>query len=419
MNNPLAALLLNILLSICCFSLPVSGAENDSADELIADFWRADSTAGSEQARQRLLDSDIDVSTLYRRLQEGPDYSADVETGRQDLVRETDDGTRFPYVLLVPESYDPARSYPVEFMLHGGVSRPFPTEAGSWWRRGFDSLRSEEKITVVPAAWNEAFWWFPNQGENLQAILREVKRSYNVADNQVFLTGISDGGTGAYFFAFKQHTEWAAFMPYIGHPGVLRNPAGQVSYQLYFENLMGKPLYIVNGEEDPLYPASSLLSFVEVLQEAGINHVFKAIEGGGHNTNWLPDESAAIEQFKRDNARDPLPDSVQWVTDSTDRFNRSHWLIIDQLAQDDTPGMVRVSRDGNIINVNTASVEAFTLLLSPEEIDFSRPVAIYINGSLRRSEQLQQDPQTLLKWAATDLDKSMLFTAELNLRVGE
>jgi len=397
----------------------VTGAENDNGNGLVSDFWQAETITDREAAEQRLLDSNTDVDTLYRWLQEGPDYSADVNTGYQDLTRDTEDGTRFPYVLLVPESYDPARSYPVEFMLHGGVSRAYPTEAGSWWRRGFDSLRSEDKITVVPASWNEAFWWFPNQAENLQAILREVKRSYNVADNQVYLTGISDGGTGAYFFAFKQHTEWAAFMPYIGHPGVLRNPAGQVSYQLYFENLMSKPLYIVNGEEDPLYPASSLSSFIDVLQEAGIKHVFKAIEGGGHNTSWLPDETAAIEQFKQENPRDPLPDSLQWVTDSTDRFNRSHWLIIDELARDDAPGMVRVSRDGNIINVNTASVDAFTLLLSPEEIDFSRPVAIYINDSLRRSERLQQDPQTLLKWAAADLDKSMLFTAELNLRVGE
>lgn len=399
--------------------LALTGAENEGSNSLVAEFWQAESLAAREAARQILLDSSVDVDTLYRWLQEGSHYSANVATGYQELTRDSTDGTRFPYVLLVPDSYDPARSYPVEFMLHGGVSRPYPTEPGSWWRRGFDSLRSEEKITVVPAAWREAFWWFPNQAENLQAILKEVKQKYNVADNQVYLTGISDGGTGAYFFAFKQHTEWAAFMPYIGHPGVLRNPAGQVSYQLYFENLMGKSLYMVNGEEDPLYPASALSPFVAVLQEAGINHVFKAIEGGGHNTNWLPAETAAIEQFKRDNRRDPLPDSVQWVTDSTERFNRSHWLIIDELAQDNTPGLVRVTRDGNIINVNTVSVDAFTLLLSPEEIDFSRPVAIYINNSLRRSERLQQDPGTLLKWAATDQDKSMLFTVELNLRVGE
>jgi len=402
-----------------CIAPQALGAENGANSALVTEFWLARSLDVREAAMQRLLDGSSNVDTLYSWLKNGPDYSPDVEVGYRELERLAEDGTRFPYILLVPESYDATRRYPVEFMLHGGVSRPYPTEAGSWWRGGIDSLRSEDKIIVVPAAWNEAFWWFPNQAVNLQAILRDVKREYNVADNQVFLTGISDGGTGAYFFAFKQHTEWAAFMPYIGHPGVLRNPAGQASYQLYFENLIGKPLYIVNGEDDPLYPAASLAPFINVLREAEIDHVFREIEEGGHNTRWLPDETAAIEQFKLDNPRDPLPDTVQWVTDSTDRFNRSHWLIIDELARENAPGMVKVSRNGNIINVNTASVAAFTLLLSPEEIDFTRPVAIYINDSLRRSERVQQDPQTLLKWAATDLDKSMLFTAELNLRVAE
>lgn len=412
---------ITLLISIFLASLvgQVSAAEAGLLEQLIADFWNADSPDEQRLVQQRLLDTDVSVETLYRELKNGPAYSADVAVGYQELNREAPDGTNFPYVLLVPETYDPSRSYPVEFLLHGGVGRPLPSEPGSWWRSGYDSLRSEEKITVVPAAWNEAFWWFPNQAENLPAILRTVKRSYNVADNQVTLTGISDGGTGAYFFAFKQNTDWAAFMPYIGHPGVLRNPAGQASYQLYFENLMAKPLYIVNGEEDPLYPASSLASFVDVLRQANINHVFKAVEGGGHNTRWLPEESAAIEQFKLDNPRDPLPDRVQWVADSAERFNRNHWLIIDELAQSDQSGMVRVTRNGNIINVSTTGVDAFTLLVSPEEIDFSKPVAIYINDSLRQSERLSQDSLTLLKWAARDLDKSMLFTAELALRVGE
>ncbi|MBT8146339.1 MAG: hypothetical protein KJN90_05755, partial [Gammaproteobacteria bacterium] len=245
----------------CCFSLPSLAAEH--GDSLVTEFWAAGSPAAQGAAAQRLLDSGADVDALYQLLKNGPDYSMNEATGYQELEWESGDGTRFPYVILIPETYDSTRNYPVEFMLHGGVSRPYPAEPGSWWRRGFDSLRSEEKIIVVPAAWNEAFWWFPNQAENLQAILREVKRRYNVADNRVTLTGISDGGTGVYFFAFKQHTEWAAFMPYIGHPGALRNPAGQVSYPLFFENLMGKPLYIVNGEEDPLYPASSLSPFVE------------------------------------------------------------------------------------------------------------------------------------------------------------
>jgi predicted esterase len=392
-------------------------AADDESASLLSAFWSAATESAQQDATRQLLAAAGNVSNLYQQMKIGPDFAADVPRGYIEDVRLSADGTRFPYVVLIPETYDPQESYPVEFMLHGGVSRPAWEAGGGWWRRGYDSLQNPDLIMVVPAAWNDAFWWFENQAENLPALLREVKRQYNVDDNRVTLTGVSDGGTGAYFFAFKQHTHWAAFMPFIAHPAVLQNPASGGGYQLYFENLTAKPLYIVNGEEDPLYPASSVLPFIENLRKAEINHVFKEIAGGGHNTAWLPDENAQIEQFKLDNPRDPFPESVKWVTDTTERFNRNHWVQIDQLLEDGQPGMVTAERQGNVINVTAVYVTALTLLLNPEEVNFSQPIAIYINGELTNSSIVEQDAATLLKWAAIDLDKSMLVTAELNLQV--
>ncbi len=397
----------------------VFAADNSTGSSLVTDFWTADSAKEQQSFGQRLIEESGNVSILYQWLKSGPEYAADVPKGYQENVRQSEDGTRFPYVLLIPDTYDPAKSYAVEFMLHGGVSRPEWEAGGGWWRRGYDNLKNPDRITVVPAAWNDAFWWHANQAENIPAILKLVKKKYNVDDNRVYMTGVSDGGTGAYFFAFKQNTEWAAFMPFIAHPAVLQNSASGGGHMLYFENLMAKPLYIVNGEEDPLYPASSLLPFIEVLRSAEISHEFTVIEGGGHNTRWLPDESSKIEQFKLDNPRDPLPETVQWVTDSSDRYNRNHWVRVDELASENQPGKVHVQREGNSIYVTTFDVNAVTLLLNPEEINFSEPVAIYSNGELRVSELITQDAATLLEWAGRDLDKSMLFTAEVKLRIAD
>ena len=157
--------------------------------------------------------------------------------------------------------------------------------------------------------------------------------------------------------------------------------------------------------------------FIGVLRDADINYVFKVIEGGGHNTAWLSDETDKIEQFKRDNPRDPFPDTVRWVTDTAQRFNRSHWVLIEQLLEEGEPGMVTAQRDGNVINVTAIYVTELTLLLNPEEVDFSQPIAIYINGALSSSSIIEQDVETLLKWTGRDLDKAMLVTAELNIKV--
>ena len=395
----------------------ICAAQESYDSELVTAFWSASTEAEIESSKRQLMAQAPDIETLYQWLDAGPAFAQDVALGQQESARVDFDGTRYPFVYLIPETYDATRSYPVEFMLHGGVSRPEWGPGGEWWRRGYDSLKKEDRIVVVPAAWNAAFWWFENQADNLPSILRELKQTYNIDDNRVTLSGVSDGGTGAYFFAFKQSTEWAAFLPYIGHPGVLRNPQSGPGYKLYFENLMSRPLYIVNGENDPLYPVSSIEPFISILQEANIDHVFRAIEDGGHNTNWLPDEQPMIEQFKLDNPRDPFPNQLSWVTDRSDRYNRNLWMRIEELAVEGQAGIMTVSRQGNSFTVTAESVVAFTLLLSPEHVDFSEEVHVVVNGRPLFIGKVEQDMNTLLDWVVRDRDKSLFYTAALSLKV--
>lgn len=406
--------LFTVLVSVAVASSS-RAAESADVAELVNALWS--DTAGQSEVAQTLLQATADPTQLYQLLREGPAYSADVPVGEQVMSRTAADGTEFPFMVYIPEDYDPQLRHPVEFILHGGVNRPKPSAGENFWERSLERVGMPDRITVIPVAWPDHFWWAHNQAMNLPAILKELKRSYNIDENRVTLTGISDGGTGAYFFAFKQPTEWAAFLPYIGHPGVLRNPQSGGGYRLYFENLMGKPLFIVNGENDRLYPAASLGSFIEILEQENVDHIWRVIEQGGHNTNWMPEERDAIEQFKLDNPRDPLPDQLQWVADRTDRYNRNHWVRIDATDEENTPSLLKVERVGNRIEVDARGVSEFTLLLSPEEIDFDEAVIVQINGEQGFNGLVPQSSETLLRWTQSDLDRTMLFTAELSLSV--
>ena len=141
----------------------------------------------------------------------GPLYSDQVPLGEHVLARTNSAGTEFPYMINIPQDYDPQRKWPVEFVLHGGVGRPKAAAGENFWQRSLDRIGQPGRITVVPLAWPEAVWWQDEQADNLVAILNRLKSTYNVDENQVSLTGISDGGTGAYFYAFKQPTQWASF----------------------------------------------------------------------------------------------------------------------------------------------------------------------------------------------------------------
>lgn len=385
--------------------------------ELITKFWHAETAQEQTLIAEQLRSTAPDVATLVQWFKTGPEYSRDVPRGQLDLVRTDENGMEFPYVVLVPESYDSRNAYPVEFNLHGGVNREKMAPGRPWWRSGYEGFRDPGKIIVLPASWNEAYWWFQNQADNLPAILKSIKQTYHVDDNRVYLTGVSDGGTGSYFFAFFQPTEWAAFLPFIGNPGVLRNPAGRVTYPLYWQNLRGKPFYIVNGENDPLYPDRAIRPHLDAMQEAGAEFTYVMIPGGGHNTEWMPEEAPKISAFKQNNRRDPLPDNLQWTANRVDRYNRNHWVLINQREETGAPGQLQVRRDGNTIHVTASNTRTFTLLLSPDEINYHKPVQVMVNGHNVLNDIVEENADTLLKWVGRDKDRTMLFTAELSVQV--
>ena len=135
MNLRLSKLTLNLTIA---FSISISGNYLAAADDtaLVNQFWSTTDNGQNAEIQSQLISSSSDVSTLYQLLKTGPTYRSDVPTGQQESIRIAADGTRFPFIFLVPDDYDPTHRYPVEFMLHGGVSRPEWEPGGGWWRRG-------------------------------------------------------------------------------------------------------------------------------------------------------------------------------------------------------------------------------------------------------------------------------------------
>lgn len=374
--------------------------------------------------------ADDSFDVVYERLRRGPPHTADVPTGRVELTRENGDGLLHRYVLVVPDDYDPTRRYPVAFYLHGGVSRPDPGPGGGWWRN-YDNVMGHDRIAVLPLSWNESLWWQASQVENLRGILSDVKRTYNVDEDRVYAFGTSDGGTGVYFLGFRDVTPWAAFLPFIGHPAVLMSPQTGVDGQMNVANLTNRSFFIVNGETDPLYPVSSVMPFLDAFERFGVDFVFTP-KPSGHTTRWWPEEESRIEAFIDDHPRAAHPERISWATERTDRFNRAHWVVIDELGPilgDDErappvalvptapTGSVDAVRSGNTVTVDAYHVRRFTLLISPDVFDLESPLRVVTNGDVVFEGMVTPDQGTLMKWAVTDEDRTMLYAAEINVEL--
>ena len=400
------------------------------ADAAFKAFWNAPNADAAEKTVRGILDSGADFDAVWAKLKAGRAYAKE-KTG---LIRMPTPvgGVTVENLIEIPAEYDPAKKWELRVQLHGGVGRDLP-EPGAAQPQS-TRIPGEPQIYIEPRAYSEAAWWNTSQVDNILNLLDTVKRKYNVDESRTYITGISDGGTGVYFFAMREPNAWSACLTLNGHPLVLANRDARIEGNLYLGNLANCPLYIENGDHDPLYPADSVAPIVDAMRHAGVSPVFRVMQNERHDTHWWPEERATYEKFVHDLWRPAHPDRLSWETDRTDRFNRLRWLIIDKLgvrksdqALEDVnifprrrqvpTGRVDIERHGNSFEARTRGVSDFTLLLSPDAVDFAKPVRVTVNGAPAFNGTVKKDVATLLKWAARDNDRTMLYGAELHVMV--
>ena len=440
--------MLRACLVIIAVSIATSAQSPSAIDDAFTKFFLADDPTAAAIEAEKIVKSGVSFDEAWARLKKGRPYLHE-KKGEFSLRWKSNVGPYFNNVVDVPAGYDPARQWPLRVQLHGGVGRPSPNAVRPGPRdnqpqvtgnpgpgsttRPANRIAGEPQIYAHPSGWADAQWWDVEQVDNILRLVDTLKRRYNVDESRIYITGISDGGTGVYYMAMKSPTLWASYLPLNGSIAVLRGAQNGADGELYANNLINAPLYIVNGEQDPLYPVAHVETHVAWFRQMGVPFVFRPQAGAVHNTAWWPTERAPYEAFVHAHPRAAHPVSLTWETERADAFNRNRWLVIDGLApggsQDpalaDTgffrhalpSGRVIISRNGNNFDAKTRGVGSFTLLLSPDAVDFAKPVTVTVNGQPAFQGAVKKDPGVLMRWAARDNDRTMLYGAEVSVRV--
>jgi len=415
------------------------------ADALFDKFFAAESPADALVVAEQIAASGVSFETAYARLKKGRTY-LDEKRGEYSLRWKSKSGPFFNNVVDVPASYDPSAPLQLRVQLHGGVGRPSPNAVAPGRPPGgptggdklsglSNRIAGEKQIYLHPSGWAAAQWWDEEQIDNILRGVDALKRKYNIDESRIYITGISDGGTGVYYMALKEPNLWSSYLPLNGSIAVIRPPDNGADGEMYGNNLSNAPFYIVNGENDPLYPVSQVEPHIKWFQVLGVKDVFRPQAGAGHNTAWWPTEREPFEQFVREHPRAAHPAKVSWETERVDKFNRNRWLVINELRAgvDDSrnsplkdmgffqhtkrSGRIDIVRAANAFDATTRGVGAFTVLLSPDAVDFSKPVTVTVNGKPSFSGMVKPDPAVLLRWSARDNDRTMLYGAELKIAV--
>jgi predicted peptidase len=149
-------------------------------------------------------------------------------------------------------------------------------------------------IVVFPQATPDSSWTGTLANVALAA-LDQTMREYQTDPARVYLTGLSMGGNGTWYIAYRNPKRFAAIAPVCGwiSPGFWKSadpvvPAsGGEPYPALAAQLRQTPTWIFHGEVDPVVPVDESRKAFAALQAAGAPVQYSEVPGTGHDS-WDP-----------------------------------------------------------------------------------------------------------------------------------
>jgi predicted peptidase len=218
-----------------------------------------------------------------------------IQTGFLDRTVELD-GTNYRYQVFVPASYVSTQRWPVILFLHGAGERGsdgyIQTQIGlaSAIRQNVARFPA---IAVLPQSTKDSSWTGTLARVALAA-LDQTMREYQTDPARVYLTGLSMGGNGTWYVAYRNPKRFAAIAPICGwvSPQFWKvNPVVPADSGEHFSALARQlrqvPTWIFHGEVDPVVPVDESRKAFAALQAAGAPVQYSEVPGTGHNS-WDP-----------------------------------------------------------------------------------------------------------------------------------
>jgi predicted peptidase len=206
-------------------------------------------------------------------------------------------GQTYKYQIFVPSAYDPAQRWPVILFLHGAGERGndgyVQTQVGLAPAIRQNASRFPA-IAVFPQATPESSWT-GTMARVALAALDQTMREYQTDAARVYLTGLSMGGNGTWYVAYRNPKRFAAIAPVCGWISptfwktadrVVPADSGEI-YAAFARQLSRTPTWIFHGEIDPVVPVDESRKVFAALQAAGAQVQYTEVPGTGHNS-WDP-----------------------------------------------------------------------------------------------------------------------------------
>jgi predicted peptidase len=229
-----------------------------------------------------------------------------VQTGFLDR-NVTVGGKSYHYQVYVPADYASKPAWPAILFLHGAGERGddglVQTNVGL-----APAIRQNPSrypaIVIFPQVPRDS-QWVGTPADMALAALQQTTREFHVDPTRVYLTGLSMGGHGTWYIAYRHPELFAAVVPicgwvrdftmFRGSVPVVTGDSAQVM-TLLAQRLGKVPIWIFHGEVDQVVNVNGSREPAAALKAAGADVRYTELLGLNHNT-W--DAAYGSDEFVR------------------------------------------------------------------------------------------------------------------------
>jgi predicted esterase len=218
------------------------------------------------------FDSELsEASAMLDALNSGSDPFAAKRGDFKKAYRSQVDDTLQPYRMYVPGSYDGSKPFPLVIALHGMGGDE--NSIFDQYNKGAFKEEAEKRgyIVACPKGRQPASMYVGSAEQDVLDVIAQVKLSYRIDSDRIYMTGHSMGGFGTWSIAMDHPEIFAALAPISGGG----NPQGMAK-------IAQIPQLVIHGDNDKTVPVERSRVMVAAAKKLGVEIKYVEVPGGSH-----------------------------------------------------------------------------------------------------------------------------------------
>ena len=289
------------------------------------------------------------------------------------------DGSAQPYLLTMPENYDPAakRTYRLDIFMHGRDDAVLEQQFMAKSLTGYTSKpfgAGSDRFMLQPYGRYTNASRLAGETDGLEA-MASVQKNYPIDPNRIVIAGFSMGGASAWSYIVHYADRWAAGAPGAGftetevflRSALTRQPQNDVQRTLwhmydstdYAVNTFNVPVVAYSGEIDAQKQAADAMAAAMLAEGLKLEHIIGPNTGHSYEPQARQRLQDRLDQLVS-NGRNPAPSEIRFTTWML-RYNKMFWVTVGAMGEQWQRARVNAKIDGNTITTITTNVTALTL----------------------------------------------------------